>query len=177
MWLAWLLRGYTSAERNTSSQEQYPMKHGFKMTALGAGLALAVLVSAPGPAHAAAGDKPGAACAAAVREYKGAMPNAMLVRGWMPGATSAPNPTPGTFDFVPWHDLNTVANSIGGYCAQKTKMNFAQAVSGLTSALGHKRLQAASAPVKLRSDGASLVRYGRTLSRVALTLMAKGGSF
>jgi hypothetical protein len=157
------------------------MKHRFKMTALGAGLALAALVTAPVPAHAAAGDKPGAACAAAVREYKGAMPNAMLVRGWMPGATSAPNrrsfATPGTFDFVPWHHLNTVANSIGGYCAQKTKMNFAQTVSGLTSALAHKRLQTASAPVKLRSDAASLVRYGKTLSRMARTLMTKGVSF
>lgn len=157
------------------------MKHGFNMTALGAALALAVLVTAPVPAHAAAGDKPGAACAAAVREYKGAMPNAMLVRGWMPGATSALNrrsfATPGTFDFVPWHDLNTVANSVGGYCAQKTKMNLAQAVSGLTSAIGHKRVQTASAPVNPRGGGASLGRYGKTLSRMAWTLMTKGGSF
>lgn len=157
------------------------MKHGFKTTALGAGLALAALVNAPVPAHAAAGDEPGAACAAAVREYKGAMPNAMLVRGWMPGATGALNPrsfsAPDTLDFVSWHDLNTVAHAVGGYCAQKPQTNFAQAVSGLTSALRHKRLHTASAPVKLRSDGASVVRYGKTLGRVATMLMAKGGSF
>lgn len=163
------------------------MKHGFKTTAPGACLALAAVVAALVPAHAApGGDVPGAArngaaaCAAAVREYKGGMPNAMLVPGWMPGDTRAVSPTSfaghGAFDFVPWHDLNTAANSIAGFCAQQPEMNLAQAVSGLTSALGHKRLKTAAAPLTLRSDGASLARYGKAIARMTRTLLAKGGS-
>lgn len=155
------------------------MKHVLDKPALGASLALAAAMAALVPAQAATtldGSKGSDAteCAALVREYKAGTPKVTMVRGSMSGITHAANQaSPETFDLVPWHELDTVVSFIAGHCANKPKTSVAQAVSGLASALGHKHLKTFSAPVKLRSNGASPALFARVFTRMARALAAK----
>lgn len=114
-------------------------------------------------------------CATAVREYKGATPNAMMYGGWLYGYITALNQTtPDTFDLATWQDLNTLSNFIIDYCSKNPRTSFAQAVFNMTTALQPKRLRSASKPVRFARNGKNFVMYGEVIVRMQQALATKG---